>query len=234
LDDVEIFYNEPERRNDPTKKIREWFRMWPQSGAFTPEQNAKYGYDLQQHWFLRDVARKKEKIAGKEIWYQFETDENTLKKFPYQFIASQKIELGYKWARISLHVKNDGKNMMRFAPWHHTYYKVSPDQKERIRVSENMWVDDEMKSKWISGIETIKILNPWSCQVFIPWTGLLQLNFDSQFKYLRLRSEKDKWFVCIKPVVCHYSEWNDLSIIIKPEEVMKVGFTITLLSKDNT
>jgi hypothetical protein len=23
LDDVEIFYNEPERRNDPTKKIRE-------------------------------------------------------------------------------------------------------------------------------------------------------------------------------------------------------------------
>jgi len=232
LDGVEIFYNDPERRNDLNKKIREWFWMWPQAWPFTSEQLTKYWYNLDQHWFLRDVKRKKEKIEWKEIWYNFETDENTLKQFPHPFIAYQKIELGNKWARISLNIENKWENTMKFAPWHHTYYKISPDQKENIKLSDNMWVNEEMKSKRISWTETVKISNPWSCQIFLPWTGSLQLNFDKKFKYLRLRSEKDKWFVCIEPAVCRPNEWDDKAIDINPGEIMEIWFSITLLSKD--
>lgn len=232
LDDIEIFYNDPEKRNNPNKSIREGFRMGPQAWPFSPEQNTEYGYNLKQHWFLRDSKREKKGSTRKTVWHTFETNEDTLQQFPHPFTALQEIELGNKWAHISLNIQNKWKNTMKFAPWHHTYYKVAPDHKKDIRLSENMWVNEEMKSKRISGSETIKILNPWSCQIFIPWTGLLQLSFDSKFKYLRLRSEKDTWFVCIEPVVCLPKERNNSSIDIKPEEIMKIGFTITLLAKD--
>ncbi|MFA6255582.1 MAG: hypothetical protein WC606_00220 [Candidatus Absconditabacterales bacterium] len=232
LDGVEIFYNNPERRNDRKQSLREGYRMGPQAGPFSSEQNAEHGFDLQQHGFLRDVAWKKDHVVGKEVGYQFTSDENNFKKFPYNFTATQTIELGEKGARISLNVQNTGKNVMKFAPGHHTYYKVSPDQKANIKLSKNMGVTEEMILKWISGTETIKILNPGSCQIYIPGIGLLQLNFDPKFKDLRLRSEKEKGFVCIEPVVCHPRERNESAINIKPKEAIKIGFSITLLSKD--
>jgi len=232
LDDTEIFYNDPKKRNNPSKSIREGFRMGPQAWPFSPEQNTEYGYNLKRHWFLRDSKREKKGGTGNTVWYTFETNEDTLQQFPYSFTALQEIELGNKWVHISLNIQNKWKSTMKFAPWHHTFYRVAPDQKKDIKLSENMWVNEEMKSKRISGSETIKIPNPWSCQICIPWVGLLQLSFDSKFKHLRLRSEKDTWFVCIEPVVCLPKERKDAAIDIKPEEIMKIGFTITLLTKD--
>lgn len=232
LDGVEIFYSDSDRRNDPTKNVREWFWMWPQAWPFSLEQNAKYWYNLKQHWFLRDSSWEKKWIDGDVISYNLQDNPDTIKQFPHSFFVSQKLELWDKWVRISLEVENKWKNNMKFAPWHHTYYKVSPEDKLNIKLSENMWIDDVMKSKWALWEETIKILNPWSCQIFIPWVGLLLLTFDSKFKYLRLWSEKGKWFVCIEPVVCHPSEWDNSSIVIKPEEILNLWFTITLLSKD--
>lgn len=232
LDGVEIFYNNPERRNDSKQSLREGYRMWPQAWPFSPEQNIEHGFDLKQHGFLRDVAWKKSHITGKEVGYEYVSDENSLKRFPYPFIATEIVELGEKWARIALHVQNMWENTMKFAPWHHTYYKVSPDQKANIRLSDNMWVNEDMKSKWISWTETIKILNPWSCQIFIPWIGLLQLNFDSRFKNLRLRSEPEAWFVCIEPVVCHPRERNESALNINAKEAIKIWFSITLVSKE--
>lgn len=232
LDWVEIFYNDPVKRNDFSKSIREWFWMWPQAWPFTQEQNEQYWYNLKQHWFLRDLKRDKKEIEWNKISYEFNTNQDTLKAFPHNFTTTQEINLWKKWAYIWLIIENKSDGVIRFAPWHHTYYKVSPDQKTNIKLSDNMWVNDEMKTKRVSWQETIKIKNPWSCQVFIPWTGLLQLNFDEKFKDLRLRTEKEKWFVCIEPVVCHPNERNNSSIIITPKEQIKIWFTITLLSKD--
>ncbi|MCF7834627.1 hypothetical protein K9M48_01030 [Candidatus Gracilibacteria bacterium] len=232
LDGVEIFYNDPVKRNDFSKSIREGFWMGPQAGPFTQEQNEQYGYNLKQHGFLRDLKRDKKEIEGNKISYEFNTNQDTLKAFPHNFTTTQEINLGKKGAYIGLIIENKSDGVIRFAPGHHTYYKVSPDQKTNIKLSDNMGVNDEMKTKRVSGQETIKIKNPGSCQVFIPGTGLLQLNFDEKFKDLRLRTEKEKGFVCIEPVVCHPNERNNSSIIITPKEQIKIGFTITLLSKD--
>lgn len=232
LDWVEIFYNNPQIRNDFSKSIREWFWMWPQAWPFTQEQNEQYGYNLKQHWFLRDVQREKKEIKWNKISHQFKTNQDTLKAFPHNFTTTQEINLWKKWAHISLNIKNNSNETIRFAPWHHTYYKVSPDQKINIKLSDNMWVNAEMKTKRVSWQETIKIKNPISCQVFIPWTGLLQLNFDKRFKDLRLRTEKDKWFICIESVVCHPNERETWSLQINSREKLKIWFTITLLSKD--
>jgi hypothetical protein len=234
LDWVEIFYNDPKIRNDFSKSIREWFWMWPQAGPFTQEQNEQYGYNLKQHWFLRDVKRDKKDIEWNKISYEFKTNKDTLKDFPHNFTTTQEINLWKKWAHIWLIIENESDEEIRFAPWHHTYYKVSPDQKTNIKLSDNMWVNDEMKLKRVSWEDTIKIKNPWSCQVFIPWTWLLQLHFDKKFKDLRLRTEKEKWFVCIEPVVCHPSERENASLNIQPNRSLEIGFTITLLAKDQT
>lgn len=232
LDWVEIFYNDPAKRNDFSKSIRESFWMWPQAWPFTQQQNEQYWYNLKQHWFLRDVQREKKDIEWTKLSHKFETNEDTSKLFPHNFTTIQEINLWERWAHISLIIKNRSNETIRFAPWHHTYYKVSPEQKTNIRLSDNMWVNDEMKTKRVSWQETIKIKNPWSCQVFIPWTWRLQLNFDKKFKDLRLRSEKDKWFVCIEPVVCHPTQRENWSLQINPKEKLNIWFTITLLSKD--
>ena len=232
LDWIEIFYNDPQKRNNPNKSIRESFWMWPQAWPFTQQQNEQYWYNLKQHWFLRDVQREKQDIEWTKLSHQFKTNEDTLKSFPHNFTAIQEINLWKKWAYIWLIIENQSNETIRFAPWHHTYYKVSPNQKTNIKLSDNIWVSEDMKLKRVSWQETIKIKNPWSCQVFIPWIWLLQLNFDKKFKYLRLRTEKAKWFICIEPVVCHPSEREDSSLQIKPTEKSRIWFTITLLSKD--
>jgi len=45
---------------------------------------------------LRDVAREKNNITGKKVGYKFTSDKNTLKRFPYPFIAEETVELGEK------------------------------------------------------------------------------------------------------------------------------------------
>ena len=241
LDGVEIFYNDPKRRNDSSKKIREWFRMWPQSWNFSAAQMKEYWYNLDQHWFLRDATRERWerllerwlKTVRDEIVYLFVSNQDTFTKFPHVFTASEKIKLGTNSANISLHIRNNGNDSMRFSPGHHTYYKVAPDQKKNIELDKNIWVNDKMKSKWISGEETIIVPNPWSCKIVIPGTGELQTDFDPQFWLLQLRSEKDQWFVCIEPVINRAEKWHQSAIITKPAEIMKVWFSVTLLSKDN-
>jgi len=62
LEGVEIFYNDPVKRNDLSQSLREWYFMWPQAGPFSVEENQEYGYQLKQHWFLRDNVWKKKRL----------------------------------------------------------------------------------------------------------------------------------------------------------------------------
>ncbi|MDR0860473.1 MAG: hypothetical protein LBO09_05925 [Candidatus Peribacteria bacterium] len=58
LNGINIAYSDIYIRNSD-KSLREGFFMGPQAGPFTPEQNEKYRYNLQQHGFLRDEQREK-------------------------------------------------------------------------------------------------------------------------------------------------------------------------------
>ncbi len=231
LNGKEIFYNDHQRRNDFTQKLREWFRMGPQTGNFSKEEMWKLWYDLNQHGFLRDEIWTRQ-MTNNEIIHTFQSSQRNLKQFPHKFTATQKIQLEQDTANIRLEVKNTGEKAMPFAPGHHTYYKVSPSQKKDVLLDNKMWVDDSMKSRWIAGEETLDIENPWSCKINIPGTGELQLDFDEKFKRLRLRSEKDKWFVCIEPVIDNAKRWLQSSILTQPGEILKIWFSIKLLNKD--
>ncbi len=232
LDGVEIFYNDAERRNNPQKNIREGFWMWPQAGPFSQEQLKKYWYNLKQHGFLRDVAREKDDTT-ENIVYDFETNTKSLERFSHSFLVSQEIKLWDKKAEIGLQIQNLSVKDMSFAPWHHTFYKVAPEQKKDILLDPNMQVSEEMKKTWLSWEHAVKIANPGYCEVYIPGIGKLGLTFDSQFRNLWLWTEKDKWFVCIEPVVCHPSEWEEKALVLKYGENTRLQFSIELLEKDS-
>ena len=230
LNGIEIFYDDEERRNNPDVNMREWFRMWPYANKFTPEQAKKYGYGSKQHGFLRDVEWKKWACKGNEIVYEFESNEDTFKEFPYRFKAIQKIVLWEKSARISLNIQNIGDKEMPFAPWHHTYYRIDPDKKDAVQLSKNMPLTAQQKEQRQSLLEqTIEMPNPWSCEVDLPWTAKLQLDFDPWFGSVQLRSEKDKWFICIEPINSNPDEWAEKAKNIQPWKSMEMWFTITLI-----
>ncbi len=233
IDGVEIFYNDPEKRNTQQESLREGFWMWPQAGPFSQEQNKELWYNLKQHGFLREEKREKVKSETKEVSYKFEANQNTLDQFPHPFICYQKIQSNEKWVRISLVVENKGNKEMQFAPGHHTYYKIRPELKKNIIFDKNIPLSEEEKEARGEGRQTIKLENPWSCKVFIPEIGTLLITFDKKFWGLRLRSQKNKWFVCIEPVVCHPNERKELAPHIATGESLEIWFSITLLSKEN-
>jgi len=192
------------------------------------------GYNLKQHWFLRDVKREKQSLTTNgTISYLLKSTLETLQKFPHHFNILQMIELGDEDVNISLYVQNKGEHWLSFAPGHHTYYKVDPSQKKNIELDDNMQVTNEMKNKRINGEETIVVPNPGRSKMRIPGTGEIETYYDPKFKDIRLRSEKDKWFVCKEPVVDEAKNRLQSAIIIKQWEIMNVWISIKLLSKDN-
>lgn len=232
LDGVEIFYNDSEKRNNLQTSIREWFWMWPQAWPFRLEQKEQYGFWLKQHGFLRDSARTKKANTKNEISYQFASNEETLQQFPFPCLITQTVHLEKEKASVMLNVKNTGKETMPFAPGHHTYYEVDPEKKEQITFSDNIHLTPELISQWVSGEKTLHLPNPWSFQMHVPWKGIYQVDFDPNFWEVRFRSEKDAWFVCVEPVVCHPSNRENSAIHIAPNASIDIWFSITLVSKD--
>ena len=230
----QIFYNDPQRRNNPSTTARESHRIWPQFANFTEEQMKEYWYKLQQHWFLRDVRREKQKEINDQIAYLFKSNPETFSKFPHTFSALETIQLHEDSADISLYTQNTGETPMRFSPGHHTYYKIDPKRRTRIEFDDNMKITNAMKAKVLAREETLVIPNPQSCEIFLPWTGNIQLIFDEKFWYVVVRwGEKDE-YICVEPIVDKTAKRLQSAILTQPREIMSVWITVKLLSKDNS
>ena len=232
LDGKEIFYNNPERRNNLNTTAHESFRMGPQSGEFSSELLKALGYSLGRHGVLRLYERLKDK-SSKDIAYILKSTPEIFKLFPHQFTSLQTIQLEKRQADFSLSIQNTGAHDLPFAPGHHTFYKVDVDKKDKIELDENMQLTNNMIKSRIDWWEAIQIPNPWTCKIWIPWIGEIQVDYDPKFKYLQLRSIKDAWFVCIEPIVDKATNWLQSAILTKPGDILNIGFSITLLSKDN-
>ena len=72
-------------------------------------------YPMGQHGFARDMEFKLKSQVAHEIWFTLESNENTLKKYPYPFV----LELGYELADMTVivkwRVKNPAKECMYFS-----------------------------------------------------------------------------------------------------------------------
>ena len=72
-------------------------------------------YPMGQHGLARDMEFKLKSQVAHEIWFTLESDEDTLKKYPYPFV----LELGYELADVTVivkwRVKNPAKEPMYFS-----------------------------------------------------------------------------------------------------------------------
>ncbi|MCH5259736.1 MAG: aldose 1-epimerase family protein [Lachnospiraceae bacterium] len=72
-------------------------------------------YPMGQHGLARDMEFKLKSQVAHEIWFTLESDENTLRKYPYPFV----LELGYELADMTVivkwRVKNPAKDTMYFS-----------------------------------------------------------------------------------------------------------------------
>lgn len=227
LNGEEIFYNDPDLRNNITKNVREWFWMWPVAGNLSQEDQEKITSNLKQHGFLRNVVWGViENNNGKIVLeYENSPEKSTFEQFPYHIKIKQSIEISKSRAYFNLYIQNLDSKMAPFAPWHHTYYQVNPEDKGNLELK---WVNlsEEDRLAWINGDKTIRIKNPWSVWLNIPWKNYRHIEYGKEFGEIWLRSEKDKWFVCIEPVIAHGSEFNQKAIQIEPWETEKVSFEI--------
>lgn len=72
-------------------------------------------YPMGQHGLARDMEFKLKSQVAHEIWFTLESDEDTLKRYPYPFV----LELGYELADMTVivkwRVKNPAKDTMYFS-----------------------------------------------------------------------------------------------------------------------
>lgn len=72
-------------------------------------------YTMGQHGFARDMDFTMISVDDEEIWFALESDENTLKKYPFPF----RLEIGYRLTgrsvKVMWKVKNTGSDEMYFS-----------------------------------------------------------------------------------------------------------------------
>ena len=105
-------------------------------------------YSMGQHGFARDMEFKLKSQAAHEIWFTLESDEETLKKYPYPFLLELGYELQEKSVVVKWKVKNPGGDCMHFSIGGHpaflcpieegtkqTSYSIRLDAEEKVAVS---------------------------------------------------------------------------------------------------
>lgn len=85
-------------------------------------------YSMGQHGFARDMEFQLKSQVASEIWFTLESDEETLKKYPYPFV----LEIGYELADTTVvvkwRVKNPEEKQMYFSIGGHPAFLCPIDE----------------------------------------------------------------------------------------------------------
>lgn len=85
-------------------------------------------YSMGQHGFARDMEFQLKSQVASEIWFALESDEETLKKYPYPFV----LEIGYELADTTVvvkwRVKNPEEKQMYFSIGGHPAFLCPIDE----------------------------------------------------------------------------------------------------------
>lgn len=105
-------------------------------------------YPMGQHGFARDMEFQLKSQSAHEIWFTLESNEDTLRKYPYPFLLELGYELREKTVAVKWNVKNPGQKRMYFSIGGHpaflcpieegtkqTDYRIRLDVPEKVVVS---------------------------------------------------------------------------------------------------
>ncbi len=97
-------------------------------------------YPMGQHGFARDYEHKLVSQTENEIWFSFESDEETLEKYPFPFV----LELGYRLEENRLEVlwrvKNPAEETMYFSIGAHPAF-LCPVHGENSKTGYKLWFE---------------------------------------------------------------------------------------------
>lgn len=72
-------------------------------------------YPMGQHGFARDMEFQLKSQSAQELWFSLESNEDTLRKYPYSFVLELGYELDGQTVVVKWRVKNPGQERMYFS-----------------------------------------------------------------------------------------------------------------------
>ncbi len=199
-------------------------------------------YNLSQHWFARNKPWQYEKITGTSLKMYLESDRESKEIFPFDFriemireisvgndcivpkkdIVPQK-DIASKVVKIIQKIINTWNQDLPSRIGLHPYYFVKNEDKENLKIY--LWekiLDDYSFVNW----ETVYLDNPGNIKIVFPDWKTMELNYDSSYKKLWIRSEIGKDFICIEPVYWDEQALLDNPMILKSGEESNFEITI--------
>jgi len=227
LNGKEVLYMDHERFNDSEKSDRGGIpNLFPMSGPPTKEGPFS---ELNQHGFARDSVWKIEYNNENELIETLESNDETQKIYPYEFILKMKSKMGEEGdITLTQEVENTGKNEMPISMGLHPYFNVPEGEKEKIKF--DFEGGDEIEGDfqdWLENSERKgekdflkRIDNPEEeIKIFIPGTGTINMNISEGYKGIWIWTERDKNFICVEPVMRD----NQNGEIVNGPEMIKSG-----------
>jgi len=210
IDGVELFYFDEERFNNPNKSDRGGAPvLFPMAG---PKTNEGPFSELNQHGFARDLSWTKEKNEDGEFIEFLESNDETLKIYPYDFILRMKAKINEGGdVTLTQEVENNGTEEMPVSMGLHPYFNVLEKDKENIKFNFSGGKDLEEKiQKWLVldkqdkdyGAFMERIDNPGEeIEMNIPEIGTIKMDISKEYEKVWIWSERGSNFICIEPVM---------------------------------
>ncbi|MBP3477619.1 MAG: aldose 1-epimerase family protein [Lachnospiraceae bacterium] len=108
-------------------------------------------YSMGQHGFARDMEFQLKSQVASEIWFTLESDEETLKKYPYPFVLEIGYELTDRTVIVKWRVKNPASEQMYFSIGGHPAFLCPID--EGVKQSEYKLLFDRQDQVAVSCLE---------------------------------------------------------------------------------
>ena len=224
LDGKKILYMDYERFNDPEKSDRGGIPiLFPMAG---PKTNEGPFSNLNQHGFARNSDNWKIGETGEnELIEILESNDETKKVFPYEFVLKMKSKMGEEGdITLTQEVENKGESEMPISMGLHPYFNVPKWKKDEIKFDfeGGEKIEKEIK-KWQENEDKdllIRIDNPKEeVKIVIPGIGTINMDISEEYEKIWIWTERDKNFICVEPVMRD----NDNGEIIGGPKMIKSG-----------
>lgn len=156
INNKDILYLDKERYADPNKTVRGGVPiLFPICGDL-PDDIFNYegnSYKLVQHGFARRIPWKVKQTSTNNcasITLEIESNQETLKVYPFEFTISYTYELRNNSLKIWQTYTNKSKVEMPFSAGFHPYFQVGDKQKLEVDIPGTEYADNVTKAKGIS------------------------------------------------------------------------------------
>lgn len=216
INEREILYLDEERYADPTKTVRGGVPiLFPICGNL-PYDTFNYqgeSYKLVQHGFGRRIPWKVKETNNSNcasITITLESDQETLKVYPFEFTVSYTYELRGNSVKISQTYTNNSEVEMPFSAGFHPYFQIGDKQKLEVEIPGTKYTDNLSKA-------TIKFSGEFDYQkdeIDAAFTSItanstsfsdrdnqkkVTIKYSDLFSTLVFWTVKGKDFICVEP-----------------------------------